>query len=517
MKHARLILLLHLLFCAGCVMRSPQTIATSQDAANVIRPAGVNQIASRESAQVEFRAIAATGSAHFSHDILQVAHTDANDQVIQPSRHNAVAVSGPGRRVQHVANRVSQTDVPLESPRNSVNNRMLAPPQMQRQATTSQYWLALTPDQALALALQHANIDAIAAREKQIICQNPHPRMKQQFTSQQQLACYMIEAVARREQEMLASQVLQLYYGLAETHAQTNLVDRSEAFLSELESRLAEVKRAELKAEIDEHQLLVQQLEIQKHRAELETTEKKLTAQLSALLGCQRTPDFIWTNCQLAESPLPQDLDSAVSIAFQQRRDLSALDYLLQASDDDILAIGRVAAGEFSSAFGKLDLPIGGKLPLAFLARSFRRSGNELESCARRDQVVHLRMSLQTAIRTEVASYFHSLVGNGLQLEVQRTAIESWIAEFALRKEKRAVNKATYGEMITARSEELKAEAEFIHLAAELERQRVQFLAAQGTILHPVANCRLAEVTCNEMSFVATPLSVGHLIQVMPK
>ena len=353
------------------------------------------------------------------------------------------------------------------------------------ESSTEQKWLLLSPDEAVCRALRTARIEEITQREKDVIRSGVNPLFKLYYQSQIDLAEDLIDSVATGEKESLALTVLRLYFGLAEIHAQADVMRRSKELLEKLQVQVDSIVEAdieELRTKISPEDIQRRHLRLEKEKAVLDAKARTLTTQLNVILGlCDRDVYPVWTDCDLATGRPAIELQAATVIGLRCRKDFCSLVRLSNARSRDITAIGRVAAAQFHPSFGEFDVPP--NPTLALLSNSLHLKQRKDESVARREQVRNLRDKMEKAIRTEIAKDAFEVQELVKKLDLQLKTVQSWEKQQEQMKAKRAVGKATFDQLLEPKIEGLKAESELYHLASSLEIAMAKLYSSQGILI----------------------------------
>ncbi len=342
--------------------------------------------------------------------------------------------------------------------------------------------IAMSPRQAVHRAIQFAEIDELAEREKATFDRvNPH--IKKHFCSLIELSKRLIDVAAETEKENHAARVLEIYLALAEVHAQADVLVRSQQAFNRLNVQIREAKELGLNIEISEQSLLRRQLALDQNRAKLRNGGQALTEQLKALVGIKNQhPIIIWTNCNLGLQTEKPNLQNETQLAFSNRADLRALSIIARQSSKDVSEVAEVSLNSFHPSFGSLGPTSNSRFGL--LRRWLPTSEmGQLIGSDRRGQIELLQQGLVSKIRAEVAARVFGIQNNIDQLQIQRKIVASWSAEKTQLEQLRQIGKAEYAELIAPEFERLAAESELFHKAYQLEAEWIKLAHSRGTLL----------------------------------
>ena len=323
---------------------------------------------------------------------------------------------------------------------------------------------------AQCLAATHAVLANLLEQEAEALVTQPHglhcSRNSQQCLQQ------VLWLQAAHERNRAAAAALQIFLRLAEAEAGS---DNLRLRLQEVDQLLSDVQRlhaAGVESALSRPTVEAQQLELVHKQIDLEATIEELNQQLVTLIGAEPPPESrLWPAADLKVDPAVPSVETAQSIALQQRADLAAA---RTAADCDLNSM-RAILGQTSPGLGLS--PPGSKalLMLHFLAK--QREGD-----LRSEQLQAAADEQERTIRHDVARAVTTMEARLAQIGLSRQRLEALQRQVERLHQKRQVDAKAFFEGRQAKLEVLAAEQDLLHDVIEWKIAVVKLRELQGEL-----------------------------------
>jgi hypothetical protein len=215
-------------------------------------------------------------------------------------------------------------------------------------------------------------------------------------------------------------------------------------------------------------------IDIVSEQHELLYNFEKLNELLRALLGLEANSHPIWTACQIQRKPLPHNLlPTEVQLALENRSDLVALQKIARQRDQQLLQLMRRSVRSVNPVAGWV-------AEKRIFGGVFADHTIEMQKLRKQLAVFHAAQA--DVARATVAEHYYSAHKQLQQIQLDRERLES-LRKSELRLEaKRQVGPVKVEEVLSVKSDILKARSALIHNAIELQRAWVKMKGAQGLL-----------------------------------
>ncbi len=282
-----------------------------------------------------------------------------------------------------------------------------------------------------------------------------------------------INANASYQRNIAAEKALLAYLGLTEVYLQTQVSRESIEEIGKLQDVLAQLQLEGLVREVDPELLVRKKLDLQSKRSELIFNFDDLNQKLRLLLGLHDSANPIWTDCQIEGWALPDNLDSEIELAMQNRADIIALRSFIQCGSDDLLEMMRSSIRSVS--------------PLAAIAIQRRFFGgifkdNSAEIQKLRMQLAILNESQIALVKSEVTESFYAIQKYSALIELSQKKLESLRRSESRLGARRQVGPIKIDEVLAVKSAVLETRSELIHSAILLQMEWIKMKSRQGLL-----------------------------------
>lgn len=279
---------------------------------------------------------------------------------------------------------------------------------------------------------------------------------------------------AEHERVKSAGQATEAFLNLVDVYLQHEILLESMEEVDRASSVLNKLKENEIEVDVDPRELDRQENMLEEKAAELLYAQQQATTGLSLLLNLNvdnTTP--IWTQYENLETdPIPE-LQSAVDVAFENRKDLAALNELACCCGPEVMELIRSSTQTLHPLIG---LKFGPKRKWNFLVQKEL----EQEACCRCEQIVDVVRAKKKLIRLEISQLVQSMNRRARLIYLKKSTVES------LRKSLDEAEKAVDIKPLDFKTQTenkaawLQARSELIHEIVALEIDRSKLTAAQG-------------------------------------
>jgi outer membrane protein TolC len=273
------------------------------------------------------------------------------------------------------------------------------------------------------------------------------------------------------------------YYRLTDVQLQQELLAESYQELQRTQDALEGLLAAGLPATIDQSELERQRYQLDQQGLQLTYDQARATAQVKSLIGDDPlSPESIETTCAIQPRATEFDLAEALEIGRANDVRLRTLCRFLQAGDLKDLDVARALLKTVSPLMGQTpaNLSLHAKLKLALALGHDHRGDQEL--ALRRKQLQSLYLARRQQVDLEVANEVLNAQQRYYDLGIAKDVLDSWDERVTLLESNRELQRSDYTEVVTARTERLKAKSDLWHKLIELEIGHVQLEAVLGLL-----------------------------------
>ena len=346
-------------------------------------------------------------------------------------------------------------------------------------APTSEPPVAMTAFVCGCLAASKSKIAAALEREAASLRQENAKKHHKKGGSR--LTPQLLEEQALEERNDAAERALEAYYQLAEIQLQQVVLTKNMQELEDTKATVQGLRNADIEVALDPTELDRQSAQLALQQAKLQFAQAQAAARVKSLIGADPMSGWpIETTCSIEPRFPEYELNEAIAIARQHDSQLIALQKLRDSHDPKDLEQARKLMGVIS--------PLAGQEPsygclLAYLgAKCGCGAAHRRESNLRRGQMTKLYDARQQQLDLEVAAAMirirEALVAVGIAKDVR----DSWVKRVSVLESQREVQKASYLDVINAKSELLLAESALYHELALLEIAHVKLRGAMGLL-----------------------------------
>ncbi len=282
-----------------------------------------------------------------------------------------------------------------------------------------------------------------------------------------------INSNASYQRNIASEKALLAYLGLTEVYLQTQVSRESIVEIGKLQEVLAELQLEGLVRELDPELLVRGKLDLQAKRSELVFNFDDLNQKLRLLLGLQNSPNPIWTDCQIQGWSLPDDLDSEIELAMQNRTDIRALRSFIQCGNDDLLEVMRSSIRSVS--------PISAiAIQRRFFGGLFKDNSAEIQKL--RMQIAILNESQIALVKSEVTESFYAIQKYSALIQLKQKKLESLRKSETRLEARRQVGPIKIDEVLEVKSSVFETRSELIHSAILLQMEWIKMKSRQGLL-----------------------------------
>jgi hypothetical protein len=276
------------------------------------------------------------------------------------------------------------------------------------------------------------------------------------------------------ERNKAAGMALELFYGLAEAEAATDILDRSLVELDRAAANLDDLKRSGLKVPVDRTALARQKLDWLDRRIQVLASARQMRGQLQQLCGFEldeTTPP--WPEADLTVTVAPIDVASAVAQGLANRADVAALRMLGCSLSSDTLPAARAGVQTMAPGLGA---------SVASRRLLGGDAGGEAEAQSRRSQVAQARDEAERNASREITEAAATVETRLREIAVAKERWDVWLKRATDLDTKRVTDGATAFDLSAARLEVLRAEGETLHRVIAWKIAQVKLRKAQGLL-----------------------------------
>lgn len=320
-----------------------------------------------------------------------------------------------------------------------------------------------------SLAARHAPLAKVLEQESQnspCDCSNVDPDVQSSINA-------AISANASYQRNVAAEKALLAYLGLTEVHLQSQVSRESIEEVGKLQDVLTQLQLEGLVRDVDPELLVRKKLDLQSKVSELVFNFDDLNQKLRLLLGLSDSSSPIWTDCQIEGWVLPNDLESEITLAMQNRADIIALRSFIQCGNDDLLELMRSSVRSVN--------------PLAAIAIQKRFFGglfkdNSAEIQKLRMQLAVLNESQIALVKSEVTESFYAIQKYASMIALTEKKLESLRKSESRLGARRQVGAIKIDEVLAVKSAILETRSELIHSAILLQMEWIKMKSRQGLL-----------------------------------
>lgn len=323
---------------------------------------------------------------------------------------------------------------------------------------------------AQCLAATHSVLANLLEQESEVLA--AQPKCLHCSRNSQQCLQRVLSLQAAHERNRTAAAALQIFLRLAEAEAGS---DNLRLRLQEVDHLLSDVQRlqaAGVESALSRPAVEAQRLELVHKQIDLQATIEELNQQLVPLIGAEPPPESrLWPAAELKVETTVPSVDTAQSIALQQRADLSAA---RTAADCDLDSM-RALLGQISPGLGSA--PPGCKVLLTLHLLATHREGN-----LRSGQLQAAADEQERTIRHDVARAVTTIEARLAQIGLSRQRLDALQRQVERLQQKRQVDAKAYFEARQAKLEVLAADQDLLHDVIEWKIAVVKLRELQGEL-----------------------------------
>ncbi|MCA9189456.1 MAG: hypothetical protein R3E01_16585 [Pirellulaceae bacterium] len=322
--------------------------------------------------------------------------------------------------------------------------------------------------------------------------------------------CIRLDVLKTRsvgQRNLTAGSALKLFFGLLESRHQSVIIERSLAEIDEIESRLQELKRADIKSAVDWGEASRRRAEVLQKREELQLTAAKFDRQLKQLLGIDACcPTLLCPADPLTVEPNCLDAECCVATGLRHRYEVVLLHTLCRGLSDETLETVRQAIAQSNVSLGTF-------VPTRRLLSIFRRESFSCEIEKRREQLCVLIDESERIVSEEIRQSVLAVETRTRQLAVAKERVATWqtrvndltqIIDVEL-PDSDSKEKPTVFDVSRAKLELLQAESDLLHRLVEWKIAEVELFQAQGLLAEqagyefPKLGCCYGQCNCHSL------------------
>jgi hypothetical protein len=290
----------------------------------------------------------------------------------------------------------------------------------------------------------------------------------------------MLQLSADHQRNESAGQALEAYLNLVEVYLQHDVLLESAVLVQETHETLDQIRAAGVVVDFDRRELDRRRMEAEEKAFELLEKQQQLTSGLEILLQLRRTAKSpIWTEFQ-AESigvGAAPDLNSSLTIAWENRKDLQAMKVLATCCSEDLLDAIRASARSLHPLLGLALSP----RPLFFRAL-FGPEENLQETNSLQRHITGVIESQKDLIEAEVSNRVFSIEKRIAVMQLKQAQIDSLRNSIQSAKDAASIKPVDLETQLNQKSEILRIRSEIIHERIALEIDRMKLMQAQGLL-----------------------------------
>jgi len=279
---------------------------------------------------------------------------------------------------------------------------------------------------------------------------------------------------AEHERVKSSGQATEAFLNLVDVYLQHEILLESMEEVDRASSVLNKLKENEIEVDVDPRELDRQENMLEEKAAELLYAQQQATTGLSLLLNLNvdnTTP--IWTQYENLETvPIPE-LQSAVDVAFENRKDLAALNELACCCGPEVMELIRSSTQTLHPLIG---LKFGPKRKWNFLVQKEL----EQEACCRCEQIVDVVQAKKKLIRLEVSQLVQSMNRRARLIYLKKSTVESLSKSLDEAEKAVEIKPLDFKTQIENKAAWLQARSELVHEIVALEIDRSKLTTAQG-------------------------------------
>ena len=284
---------------------------------------------------------------------------------------------------------------------------------------------------------------------------------------------WAVKSILDTNSNLAAEQALLAYLGLTEVYLQNRITDSTLVEIANLQDVLRQLQEDELLRDVDPEMLVRKKLEVQLAQQEILFNYEKLNRNLEALLGLQPSVHPVWTDCQIMDWALPTDLSAELQLAREHRTDLQGIRQLAGLGQEEALDVLRRSVATASPLAGvSLDRPV-------FSGKFADRSAEMRTLQQQLATLYQVRVELAESL---VSEHFHAIQKNNREIQLNRERLASLRRSEARLETLRQVGPIQIEQVLTVKSDILKARSEIIHSAIALQMSWIRLKGAQGLL-----------------------------------
>ena len=286
-----------------------------------------------------------------------------------------------------------------------------------------------------------------------------------------------------------AEEALIAFYQLADVQLQKGVLAASREELDRVEQAVSTLIAAGFPVDMDLTELDRRRAELNRQAIQLDIGELRLTAHLKTLMGEEPfSGGAIETSCTVRPRSVEYELSEAGEIARANDFELKSIGSLLnhgQVSDMDVarslLRAAEPLLGQAPPSLGFL-----GKLRLALGCGENER----IELTLIKDQLRDLYQARQGQVELEVAERVVGVQQQLVEVGIAKDVFTIWDERVQALESQRESQKSSYGDLVEARYERLKAKSDLQHQLMLLEIEHVKLESTLGLLTE---QCSAAE------------------------
>ena len=320
-----------------------------------------------------------------------------------------------------------------------------------------------------SLAARNAPLAKVLEQESQnspCDCNNVDPNVQLSINA-------AISANASYQRNVAAEKALLAYLGLTEVYLQSQVSRESIEEVGRLQDVLAQLQLEGLVRDVDPELLVRKKLDLQSKVSELVFNYDDLNQKLRLLLGLSVSSNPIWTACQIEGWVLPDDLESEIELAIQNRADINALRSFVQCGNGDLLELMRSSV-RFVNPLAAT------AIQKRFFGGLFKDNSAEIQKL--RMQLAILHESQIALVKSEVTESFYAIQKYSSMIALTEKKLESLRKSESRLGARRQVGAIKVDEVLAVKSEILETRSDLIHSAILLQMEWIKMKSRQGLL-----------------------------------